>query len=157
MAGTPAWLIEATSIFPLNIAPANVGVLVVAMSCGKLSTTSPFIALAITWLLVPVILSTPVLEMVILPAPLRTPIPSPALIAPKAKPAPVPISKLPCAAALESMPVPPNAAPNTPLFTLLAFRSVKAAPLPIKLLAVTLLVNVAALPDNAPVMVALAA
>ena len=139
---------------PLSIMPPKVGVLLVAMDWGKLNTTLPLLALAITWSAVPVRLTTPVLLTVIEPALLATPMPVPAASVPKLKPLPLPISKVPLAAASPFTPVPPRATGTMPVLRLLALRSVKPAPLPAKVLAVTVPLNVAAVPLRAPVSVA---
>ena len=48
---------------PVIVPPANVGELVVAMDCGRLSVTAPTEAEAMIWLAVPVIEETPVLDV----------------------------------------------------------------------------------------------
>jgi hypothetical protein len=45
--------------YPVVVRFVNVGLLAVAMLCGRLSVTAPVLALATTWFAVPVILETP--------------------------------------------------------------------------------------------------
>ena len=53
-------------VVPLvTVKPPKVGAEVVAMSCGKDSTTLPLLAEAMTWLVVPEILTTPLLLIVV--------------------------------------------------------------------------------------------
>lgn len=78
---------------PVSVKPPKVGVLAVAMLCGRARVMPPALLVTVTWLAVPVSVA-------------------------RLNPLPLPISKVPLAAALPSSPVPPLAALRVPLMLL---------------------------------------
>ena len=105
------WLVVGVRLSaPLRVKPPKVGVAVLLILCGSDNVIAPVPPEAMTWLAVPVMEVTPVLAMLIVPAPFVTEIPVPVERLARAKPLPLPMRSLPLAAAEVSRPVPPLAA-----------------------------------------------
>jgi hypothetical protein len=104
-----SWLVAGVMVrVPLRVSPAKVGDAPLLMFCGRESVIAPVAPEAITWFAVPVIEVTPVLLIVIDPAPLVIPIAVPAVRLARVSPEPLPIKSLPFPAVDVSSPVPPR-------------------------------------------------